>query len=59
MLSCPEMNCTFLDTFLDDLSFPDYLLFPDELFSEAPLIVADADIAGLGVTTIYSVSLYV
>lgn len=53
MLSCPEMNCTSLDTLLDDLSSP------DESFPEPPLIVADADIAGLGVTTLYSVPLYV
>lgn len=69
MASCPAVNCTFLDQYVqywhDMHEYNLYLnngsdwLVPELKIPEPPPIGADADIAGLGVTTIYSVRLYV
>ena len=64
MASCPNINCTYLDQFnkytqaldLNQYEIPYLNLYPD--FPQPPLIVADADIAGLGVTTVYPARLY-
>ena len=68
MATCPAINCTYLDQYKQYLQEMNYWYSVLDNFTSSspepeppppPALVADADIAGLGVTTIHFIPFYI